>query len=62
MLAVFTLSISLLIIFAALSLFNWRDGLEGSCRKLGLKGGLQRLWHVPESEGKESKLINSYKY
>jgi hypothetical protein len=52
MLAVLILSISLLIIFAALSLFDWREGLEGSCRKLGLCVGLQRLWHVPESEGK----------
>ncbi|MGQ7868755.1 hypothetical protein [Sunxiuqinia sp. sy24] len=28
-----------------------RDGLEGSCRKFGVWVGLQRLWHVPESEG-----------
>jgi hypothetical protein len=52
MLAVLILSISLLIIFAAHSLFYWREGLEGSCRKLGLCVGLQRLRHVPESEGK----------
>jgi hypothetical protein len=40
------------IIFAALSLFDWREGLEGSCRKFGLWVVSQRLRHVPESEGK----------
>jgi len=46
------------IIFAALTLFDRWDGLEGSCRKFGLRVGLQRLVHVPESEGKG---FNAYK-
>jgi hypothetical protein len=43
-----------------------RDGLEGSCRKFGLWADLQRLRHVPESEGTvcvwSLNLIRNYNY